>query len=335
MPGSEEVSRALRSPFPGSCVENLSEPTEGQALTALAGLDALEQQATGDPVGSLLVGSCDNGALWDLEAFETLLGDPGVDVVIWGARGHIPALRAPGHFGWVREEGGVVSGVSVKKPLRDPTRDPVVVGTFFFRRSGDFRRCVKRLIARNGRVNGEFYMDSCIEDALELGFHCRLLEVSAFVSWGTPDELRTFEYWQSCFHKWGGHPYRLELDTRVPKKSISSLDATFRNGHPIFRGWLDSNPDFVIPVQKMQDKLYSFGSRLAERIISHYIKHEFIQIPLPVVESKFALLKAQIKRVLAHPSEFRKPRLGQPPEVLDPVDVVPQPALLLANSFLP
>ena len=82
-------------------------------------------------------------------------------------------------------------------------------------RAEDFRTVVNHLIARDGRVNGEFYIDSGINDAIELGLRCRLFEVDSFLSWGTPNDLRTFEYWQSCFHKWASHPYRLEKDSRV------------------------------------------------------------------------------------------------------------------------
>ena len=31
----------------------------------------------------------------------------------------------------------------------------------------------------------------------------------------TPDDLKTFEYWQACFHKWEGHPYRFEKDYNI------------------------------------------------------------------------------------------------------------------------
>ena len=84
-----------------------------------------------------------------------------------------------------------------------------------------------RLIARDGRVNGEFYIDSCINDAIALGLNCQLFEVDSYLCWGTPNDLRTFEYWQSCFHKWPGHPYRLELDSRVPPGELAALEQRF------------------------------------------------------------------------------------------------------------
>ena len=74
---------------------------------------------------------------------------------------------------------------------------------------------INHLIERDGRINGEFYIDSCINDAIDLGLNCQLFEVDSFISWGTPNDLKTYEYWQSCFHKWNSHPYRIELDNRL------------------------------------------------------------------------------------------------------------------------
>ena len=33
-------------------------------------------------------------------------------------------------------------------------------------------------------MNGEYYLDSCVNDALLLGYNCRLFEVDHYVSWG-------------------------------------------------------------------------------------------------------------------------------------------------------
>jgi hypothetical protein len=87
---------------------------------------------------------------------------------------------------------------------------------------------VEHLINRDGRINGEFYIDSCINDAIDLGLRCHLFEVDNFLSWGTPNDLRTFEYWQSCFHKWASHPYRLELDGRIPTEAVSNLESRYQ-----------------------------------------------------------------------------------------------------------
>lgn len=222
MAGHEALADALRSLYPQAVVKAIPAVTAGQACTALIGLDALAGRS-GDVEGPVTFGACDNGALYDSRAFQRLVDDPEVDVIVWGVRGHANAVRQPRMFGWIEEESGRIRSVSVKTPLQAPATDPIVLGTFTFKRARDYRRVLTALIAREGRINGEFYIDACINDAVALGLRCRLFEVDHLLSWGTPNDLRTFNYWQSCFHKWKTHPYRLEDDSRVASSAIDAL----------------------------------------------------------------------------------------------------------------
>jgi NDP-sugar pyrophosphorylase family protein len=227
MLGYEDVSIELKRLYPTSIVKTIACVTEGQACTALIGLDALEN-ALGNALGPITIGACDNGAFYDANTFDNLVNNPDVDVIVWGVRGYPNAVRHPKMFGWINAKKGVISSISVKSPLDNPSFDPIVLGTFTFRRAEDFRRAVEHLIARDGQINGEFYIDSCINDAVELGLRCHLFEVDSYLCWGTPNDLRTFEYWQSCFHKWFSHPYRLELDRRVPSNQLKNLEAKYQ-----------------------------------------------------------------------------------------------------------
>jgi NDP-sugar pyrophosphorylase family protein len=218
MPGHADIGQTLAATYPGAVITTVPGVTQGQACSALLGLDAL-----GDAAGPVTFGACDYGALFDPAALKALLEDPEVDVIVWGVRGHPNAVRHPQMFGWIDAVDGHIKRISVKTPLASPQTDPTVLGTFTFKRQLDCRAAVARLLQRDGRINGEFYLDSCINDALELGLRCHLFEVDHYLSWGTPNDLRTFEYWQSCFHKWDSHPYRLELDARVPKAQVAEL----------------------------------------------------------------------------------------------------------------
>jgi NDP-sugar pyrophosphorylase family protein len=236
MPGHVEITAELKSIYPNAVVESIASVTEGQACTALIGLDAIERGHQQAP-GPVTFGACDNGALYDSQAFEQLTQNPDVDVIVWGVRGYANAVRRPGMFGWIdADQDGRIRRISVKTPLASPSTDPIVLGTFTFKRAADFRVSVERLIGRNGRINNEFYIDAAINDAIELGLRCYIFEVDSFLSWGTPDDLRTFEYWQSCFHKWAGHPYALELDTRIPPAAASDLARRYRSTVPPLPG---------------------------------------------------------------------------------------------------
>lgn len=227
MPGHAAIADELRRRHPGAVIATLPQVSEGQACTALAGVDALAE-AGQEVQGPLTVGACDFGMLYDQAALRRLADDPQVDVVVWGVRGNANAIRRPQMFGWIDEDQGCIRRISVKTPLADPATDAIVLGAFTFRLAADLRRLVDALIARDGRVNGEYYLDSCINDAIAMGLNCRLFEVDHYLSWGTPDDLRTFEYWQSCFHKWAGHPYTLEQDARVPAEAVAELAQRYR-----------------------------------------------------------------------------------------------------------
>ncbi|CAK0769696.1 NTP_transf_3 domain-containing protein [Azospirillaceae bacterium] len=199
MPGYEEISVALIRYFPGCRLVTLDKPTDGQARTCLLGMDNV---ALDEP---LTIGACDNGAVYDGARLSAVLEDDGVDVVVWGVRGHPGAARHPQMYGWIDAEGDVIRNISVKTPLSDPRNDPIITGAFTFKRARDFVAAANRLIERGGAVNGEFYVDSAINDALALGLRCRLFEVDAYPCWGTPNDLKTYEYWLKCLDPFFGN----------------------------------------------------------------------------------------------------------------------------------
>jgi len=215
MPGYQEISIELKQAYPNAIIKAIDRVTEGQACTALIGLETLEEES--DTVGEWITfGACDNGMLYNKSAFKEIINDTNVDIIVWVTRGHANAVRHPQMFGWIESnESGKISNVSVKEPLESPETDPIVIGAFTFRHAKDYHNVINHLIERDGRINGEFYIDSCINDAIDLGLNCQLFEVDSFISWGTPNDLKTYEYWQSCFHKWNSHPYRIELDNRL------------------------------------------------------------------------------------------------------------------------
>jgi NDP-sugar pyrophosphorylase family protein len=227
MPRYADLADQLSARYPNAIIKAIDSVTEGQACTALIGLDEMESRV-GVNDFPITIGACDNGALYDVESFSELIQDPSVDIIVWGVRGYPNSIRNPNMFGWIDALDGQIRSISVKTPLDNPASDPIVLGTFTFRKAEDFRRSLDRLLARNGCINGEFYVDSLINDAIELGLKCLLFEVDSYLCWGTPNDLRTFEYWQSCFHKWVGHPYNLNLDGRIPREQVGILEERYQ-----------------------------------------------------------------------------------------------------------
>lgn len=217
MEGYLDVEGEISKHILNSVFVELDELNDGQARTVREALNASKEN------GMVVVGACDNGLLYDSKLHDDLMLSKKFDLLVWVARGHANAVRRPEMFGWAIEKDGLVSGVSVKSPLGDPSSDPIVIGTMSFKNGEVLKRCLDNLFSREGKVNGEFYLDSIVEDALALGLRVGLFQVDSYVSWGTPNDLRTFEYWQSCFELWDSHPYSVENDRWVPSAEVDTL----------------------------------------------------------------------------------------------------------------
>jgi NDP-sugar pyrophosphorylase family protein len=231
MIGYKDILKELKHDFPKSKIVNIDGITDGQATSAYEGMINIEKYEFRKP-GIVTIGACDNGAIYNTLRLNKLINNPNVDIIIWGVRGYPNAIRDPEMYGWLDLDNNMVKSISVKKPLSKEHTEPIALGTFTFLDPEMFFQAYEKLIERDGKVKGEFYIDSLINDAISLGFKCHYFEVDNYLCWGTPNDLRTFEYWQSCFHKWSSHPYRLELDTRVDSKNINKLKKLYQRKIP-------------------------------------------------------------------------------------------------------
>ena len=95
-----------------------------------------------------------------------------MDAIIWSVRHHTSSRRNPQMHGWIQiTEDQNASKVSVKVPISNaPFNDPAIVGKFFFRKLKYFIESLEQLISKNIRVNGEFYVDSLMQELIELGY---------------------------------------------------------------------------------------------------------------------------------------------------------------------
>ena len=66
-------------------------------------------------------------------------------------------------------------------------------------------------------------------ELIGLGLKIKILEVKNYICWGTPNDYKTFIYWQSFFHKVSWHPYSLIKDTTVDSKKVNKLDILYRS----------------------------------------------------------------------------------------------------------
>jgi hypothetical protein len=78
---------------------------------------------------------------------------------------------------------------------------------FWFREARVMFRAIRQLMARNERINGEYYLDSVLAMLIDAGYRTCALDVEHYVCYGTPDDVRTFEYWEGWFRQNADHAY--------------------------------------------------------------------------------------------------------------------------------
>jgi NDP-sugar pyrophosphorylase family protein len=177
--------------------------TEGQACTCLLAAEKLP------PDVPLLIAPCDTAMVYDEWRYAALTAEPNLDCVVWTFRNHPHANRNPKQYGWCRTAAdGTVLEVKCKEAFGpDVSRDPGIIGAFWFRRAGHFVELTRELIRLNRRVNNEFYADSVVQLLVETGGRAKVFDVKHYVCFGTPDDVKTYEYWDAYFRTAWHHTY--------------------------------------------------------------------------------------------------------------------------------
>tara|TARA_B100000212_G_scaffold54193_1_gene35702 strand:- start:243 stop:1826 length:1584 start_codon:yes stop_codon:yes gene_type:complete len=203
---NRNILKDLDEEYKNKKVKILEKITQGQAITCLNAF-------TDDDIDtneSLLISACDMGIIFNKLKYDKLINSKDIDIIVWGCKGYPGAIKNPSMYSWIYEKDKYVSKVSVKRNLIDPKKDNVLIGTFTFKKAEDFIKATKINIKNKKLVNGEYYVDDVINKCIEIGLKVALFEIDYFVCWGTPEELLTYNYWESCFDIWEEHPFSIK-----------------------------------------------------------------------------------------------------------------------------
>jgi dTDP-glucose pyrophosphorylase len=179
----------------------------GQACTTEKLVNTLDEE-------SIIVSACDNGVFYDEKKFLDLVEDKTNDIIVWSYKNNYTSFHNPNMYSWLQiDENDDVKKVSVKNfQGDDPTKENAIVGTMFFRNKEIYLNSLHQLYNKNTRTNGEFYIDNLINESIDLGYKVKNFTVDEYICWGTPNDLKTYEYWQKFFNKVDWHPYEYSKD---------------------------------------------------------------------------------------------------------------------------
>ncbi|MBI4018208.1 MAG: hypothetical protein HY368_01220 [Candidatus Aenigmarchaeota archaeon] len=196
------LDKLLKQGIHGCEVVVIDRMTDGMARTCLMAEKLLDKSK---PV---LISSCDYSFVYNDEKFEKLVEKEKPDAIIWTFREYPDARLAPKAYGYLVVENGAVKKISEKVPISEqPHRDHIVQGVFWFRTADLFLWAAKRMIEKGRAINGEYYVATAINEMLEEGMKVLPFEVDKYICWGTPLDMKTFEYWQEYFSRDAEHSY--------------------------------------------------------------------------------------------------------------------------------
>jgi hypothetical protein len=81
-----------------------------------------------------------------------------------------------------------VTEVAEKRPISDVA----TVGIYYWRRGSDYVKYAEQMIAKNIRVNNEFYVCPVFNEAIADGKRIRTFNIEKMWGLGTPEDLEHF-----------------------------------------------------------------------------------------------------------------------------------------------
>lgn len=188
-------------------IVSLNEITEGQAITCKLGAQSMPRDE------ALIVTSCDHGIVYDSDSFASLLKEE-PDLVVFGQTNYSMADITPKSFAYIAaDKNSNIQKVAVKETISDtPRKDHILIGSFYFKNCQLMLDLIDELVEKNIKVNGEYYLDSVVNLAIERQLKVKLFETSAYLCWGTPDSLNEFNYWYTYFNGLERLPMWRKLD---------------------------------------------------------------------------------------------------------------------------
>lgn len=143
----------------------------------------------------VVINYCDFGGIWDEgELLDQITQQEGLLLTYTGFHPHM--LRST-KFAYVRKEStGLVSEVREKQSFTDrPMTEEASSGTYGFLNKEILLEAIYSQMTRDISLQGEFYTSLTYVPMLERKMNVRTMIIDKFFQWGTPEDLRDFQYW--------------------------------------------------------------------------------------------------------------------------------------------
>ena len=167
----------LNAIAPGCRIVQVDGLTEGAACTTLLAKDYINSDAP------LVIANSDQYVEWNSNECLYAFSAGGVDAGIVTFESNHPK------WSYAKlDENGFVCEVAEKKPISNHA----TVGIYYWKKGSDYVRYAEQMIAKNLRVNNEFYVAPVFNEAIQDGKRIRIKDAARMWGIGTPEDLNYF-----------------------------------------------------------------------------------------------------------------------------------------------
>ena len=150
----------------------------------------------------LIIGACDNGIDFDVNAFEELKKTS--DAIMISHSNDANIEKNPCAHSWAElksPEATEIAKISLKQPVSDdPMKDHATTGMFWFKKSSVFLEFLESMIWNKDSLDGKYYIERVLQYYIDAGLTVNYFDVK-YHCWGTPADYEnyedTIEYWKT------------------------------------------------------------------------------------------------------------------------------------------
>jgi bifunctional N-acetylglucosamine-1-phosphate-uridyltransferase/glucosamine-1-phosphate-acetyltransferase GlmU-like protein len=194
-----KIDKTLKKYYKNCDVVVIDEVTNGQACTCEIGIN----KSNIDTDNPILISACDNGIFYDNNKLQELIDNTNIDIIVWTFRNNETSRLNPNSYAWLDvDDDGNIKHVSCKKFIyENPLETHAIIGTMFFRKAKYFVDGLKQNYLENITTNNEYYVDDVLNQNIKNGLTVKIFEVTNYICWGAPNDLKTYNYWKEFFTK--------------------------------------------------------------------------------------------------------------------------------------
>lgn len=255
----------------------IAKHTQGPSYAALQAISHM------DPDAAVFLSYCDYAMVWDSSRFSNFVEATDCDACVISYRGYHAHYRSSLTYAYSRMRGENVVEVKEKGSFTSNRENEFASsGGYYFKTAKLLKEAIQYQIAHEIALKGEYYSSLTVEALLRLRpqSHVRIFEIPGFFQWGTPEDLKIFEYWEQSYrahHKFIGRE-RAEVDQVL--MPMAGLGSRFTNitqipkpfipiaGGPMYQKALQTLPKGKNTVLITLDSVKSFLAAGDETIIS-------------------------------------------------------------------